>query len=118
HEALGQSGWFRVGDQDLALSLRRTEWLMSGRSRAAVARDMRDLLGVSTTVLPSSAEPHRTSVRSVDVNGGNWLSFQEFLVKYRAAPEIQAVRIEPRSKRSNSEASFSMSADLVVFGPS
>jgi LPPG:FO 2-phospho-L-lactate transferase len=120
HAALGDAGWFRMGDEDIARSLQRTAWLRDGHDRSDIARRLRKSLGVSTLVVPSAAGPHRTRVltRVPDTDSERWVPFQEFIVRMRGAGEPLAVCLQPASDGPTPEAQDAARADLVVLGPS
>ena len=83
-ERLGGETWFRLGDRDLALHVRRRELLASGlgldAATAALARD----LGVRHTILPMSDDPVRTRVHTPD----GTLAFQHYFVRDRCRPTV------------------------------
>ena len=64
---LGGEDWFRLGDKDLALNLRRSEWLRQGYSLTEVTERLRLALGIQATVLPMSDDPVRTLVHTDQV---------------------------------------------------
>jgi LPPG:FO 2-phospho-L-lactate transferase len=87
-DALAQTGaevWFRLGDRDLATCLYRTERMRAGESLSAVTRDVGAALGVVASVLPMSDDPVRTQVTTRE---GEVLSFQEYFVREKTAPEV------------------------------
>ena len=61
-DALGRLGgetWFRLGDMDLGLHMRRTELLAEGRTLSEATRAIGAALGVRHTIVPMSDEPVR-----------------------------------------------------------
>ena len=56
-ELFGGEDWFRLGDRDLALHLRRTEWLHQGVTLSEVTDRLRRSLGIPSTILPMSDSP-------------------------------------------------------------
>jgi LPPG:FO 2-phospho-L-lactate transferase len=91
-EALGGETWFRLGDVDLALHLRRTELLAQGLPPSAVTAALGQALGVTgATVLPMTDQPVETWVQLAA--GQRWVHFQEYFVKERASVPIRAVRV-------------------------
>ena len=88
---LGEENWFRLGDRDLATCMRRTQRLAEGATPSLVADEIRRALGVGPRILPASDDPIRTRVVTAD---GRTLSFQEYFVKERTAPDVVAVRYE------------------------
>jgi LPPG:FO 2-phospho-L-lactate transferase len=114
-DALGEAGWFRIGDHDRSLSILRTAWLADGIDRAEVARRCAERLGVTVTIVPAAAEPHRTVV---DTASGS-LPLQEWLVRRRAADPPLGVRRSPVASAATAPALAALrDADLVVLGPS
>jgi LPPG:FO 2-phospho-L-lactate transferase len=114
-DALGDEGWFRIGDRDIALSLLRTAWLAGGLDRGEVARRCCHALGVDATIVPAAAQPHRTRIETAE---GSY-SLQDYLVRRRAAAPPVAVKVEPRAASATPEALAGLSsARLVVLGPS
>lgn len=89
-EALEQFGgptWFRLGDTDLALHIERTRQLAAGESLSAVTDRLRRRLGVATRILPMTDDPVRTRLRTSD----GWLDFQDYFVRLRCEPVVQAL---------------------------
>jgi LPPG:FO 2-phospho-L-lactate transferase len=113
-EVLAAEGWFRMGDRDIALSLLRTAWLAEGLGRATVARRCGERLGVTATVVPASAQPHRTMIET----DRGWHELQEYLVRRRAMDPPTAVRISPQADAATAQALDGLSADVAVLGPS
>jgi LPPG:FO 2-phospho-L-lactate transferase len=81
---LGAATFFGLGDRDLATHLVRTEQLRSGLSLADVTEGLCRRLGVKSRILPMSNDRVRTQVETPS----GWLSFQEFFVRERCAPDI------------------------------
>lgn len=84
----GEDAWFNIGDRDLATHLHRTRLLREGQSLSSVTADIARAFGVASRLLPMSDDPVRTTVETA---AGD-LSFQEFLVKRRAADAVTGVR--------------------------
>ena len=85
---LGNDAWFNLGDKDLATHITRTQWLNEGLKLAEVTERIGWQLGVRSKLLPMSNE--RIETRVLTPQGE--LSFQEFFVKERCAPEVTSVR--------------------------
>ena len=81
-EQLGGETWFRLGDRDLALHLRRRTLLDEGLSLTAATAAIAARLGIAHRILPMSDDPVRTRVRTPA--GG--LAFQHYFVRERCAP--------------------------------
>jgi LPPG:FO 2-phospho-L-lactate transferase len=110
------SGWFAVGDVDLATSLRRTDLLLAGASLSEATADLARGLGLDAAVLPMSDDPVRTMV----VTDEGRLPFQEYLVARRAEPKVLAVEHDGLAAAQPAPAVFPAlaEADLVILAPS
>ena len=84
-EQLGGEGWFRLGDRDLALHLRRRSLLDAGLGLTAATAQIAARLGVQHQVLPMSDDPVRTQVLTAD----GPLAFQHYFVRDRCVPVAQ-----------------------------
>ena len=91
---LGNDAWFHLGDKDLATHITRTRLLRDGKSLSAITDQIRRALEVRSTILPMSDERVETRVETPDGE----ISFQEFFVKERWAPEVLAVRFSGAEK--------------------
>ena len=84
---LGQEVWFKLGDKDLATHILRTHLLRQGLTLSEVTRRIRTALAVKSEILPMSND--RIETRIVTANGE--MSFQEYFVRERWAPEVKRV---------------------------
>ncbi len=115
-ERFGGESWFRIGDKDLALHLRRTEWLRQGIPLSEVTDRLRRMLGVPSTILPMCNEPVRTLVHTDEGD----LPFQHYFVRLRCEPTLidfsflgaDRARVSVEVKRALDR------ADIIVFCPS
>ena len=85
---LGVDAWFNLGDRDFATCLLRTSMLRSGSSLSEVTAHVTQALGLVPALLPMTDDRVRTRVATRD---GRTLSFQEYFVKERCAPEVTSV---------------------------
>ena len=83
-DELGGETWFRLGDKDLALHVRRRELLATGQSLTTATARIAQCLGVTHRILPMSDDPVRTLVHTA----GGPLAFQHYFVRDRCAPEV------------------------------
>jgi LPPG:FO 2-phospho-L-lactate transferase len=115
-ERYGEEGWFRLGDQDLATHIVRTDRLRRGERLTDVCRHLQARLGVVATILPMTDEPVRTQVRTDD----GWLDFQDYFVRLRQAPEVREVRFAGiESARPTEEVGAAVeAAEVIVIAPS
>lgn len=109
-------GWFRIGDEDLGLSVLRTARLRRGLTLSEATARLTEDLGVGAEVLPMSDD----SVRTVVHTDAGILDFQDYLVRHRAQPGVQ--RVELRGLTSAAPAPGVLhalrTADVVVIAPS
>ena len=113
---LGEPDWFALSDRDLATCLRRRHMLDQGARPTEAQARIASALGVVARVLPMSDEPVRTRVRTPH----GWRDFQEYLVRDRAEPAIEAVEFEgvERSAPSPEVLDALATAEAIVIGPS
>jgi LPPG:FO 2-phospho-L-lactate transferase len=115
-ERLGGEAWFRIGDQDLATHLRRTELLAEGHSLTDATRSLADALAIPTRILPATDAPVRTMLQT---DAGE-LDFQTYFVRRRQRDEVRGVRFDGiESARPTAGALDAVrQADLLVIAPS
>lgn len=85
--ALGQIGgeiWFRLGDQDIATHLVRTDRLRKGQRLTEITRDLCRSLGIAAQVLPMSDQAVATIVHSATGD----LAFQDYFVRLQCAVPV------------------------------
>jgi LPPG:FO 2-phospho-L-lactate transferase len=113
---LGDEIWFNLGDQDLAIALKRTRRLAEGRTLTEAHGELNARLGVQTRVLPMSDRPVRTRVLA----DGRWWPLQEFLIKARGQGEVQDVQFRGAREAGTTDAVLDAigNADVIVIGPS
>lgn len=107
---------FRMGDRDLANSLRRTTALRSGVPLSAVTAAMAADLGLGATVLPATDDTLRTRVGTAD----GWLSFQDYFVLRGHRDDVTALDFSGAedAKPAPGIREAMAAADLVVIAPS
>jgi LPPG:FO 2-phospho-L-lactate transferase len=113
---LGAAEWFKLGDQDLATCLMRTELLHEGGRLTEIAHAIADGFGIPAAVLPMCDEPVQTYVRTE----GEWRHFQEYLILQHSKPPVEGVEF-----RGAAEATLSdevrraiEDAEAILIGPS
>ena len=113
---LGEPTWFRIGDKDFATHLVRAEMLRRGCRLTETALELGRRLGLATRVLPMTDEMVRT--RFVTDRGE--LSFQEYFVRERLAPELRSVHFAgiDQARPTGEVLAAVADADLIVIGPS
>lgn len=113
---LGGEEWFRLGDRDLALHLRRTEWLRQNISLTEVTERLRRSFGVMSQVLPMCDEPVRTLVHTDEGD----LPFQHYFVRLQCEPlviDVSFVGADEARVGDAVEAAIA-GADLIAICPS
>ena len=117
-EALGGETWFKLGDGDLATHVERTRRLAAGESLSKITDDFRHRLGISARLLPMSDDRVRTRLRTDE----GWLDFQDYFVRFRAAPVVREVAYAGDAEaRANPDFLAALAGDdleLVVICPS
>ncbi|HEX4214090.1 MAG TPA: 2-phospho-L-lactate transferase [Candidatus Dormibacteraeota bacterium] len=113
---LGESTWFHLGDRDLAFHVFRTARLSQGRRLTDVIAELSRRLGIASHVLPATDD----SLRTFFVTDRGRLSFQEYFVRERLHPKLEAIEFDGLEQaRPAPEARAAVEeADLVVIGPS
>lgn len=84
---LGAPTWFKLGDRDLALHIRRSELLRSGMTLSQVADEFRRALGVDVRMLPMSDQPVATYINTPK----GAIHFENYLVERRAQDDVLGV---------------------------
>jgi LPPG:FO 2-phospho-L-lactate transferase len=112
----GRADWFNLGDRDLATHIHRTALLAEGKTLTEAAESVRTTLGVKARILPMSDEPTPTIIDSSE----GVLHFQEYLVKRRCEPIVQAIRFEGAESARPAPGVLQaiQDADLIIICPS
>jgi LPPG:FO 2-phospho-L-lactate transferase len=113
---LGDEVWFNLGDQDLALCLRRARRLAEGARLTDAIEEVRLAMRVPARVLPMSDDPVRTYVRAA----GRWWPFQDFMIRHGGAGPVEDVQLRGAAEaRPSPEVLEAIaSARAIVIGPS
>ena len=117
--AVGQIGgedWFILGDRDLAVHLRRSEWLRQSIPLTEVTDRLRRSFGIPSSILPMSDQPVRTLVHTDEGD----LPFQHYFVRRSCEPlVIDLTYVGAEQARMTPEVNDAIDrADLIVFCPS
>lgn len=113
----GEAPWFRLGDQDLATHLLRTQWLQEGVTLTEVTRRLSERLHVGHCILPMTDHPLATKVLTDEYGE---LDFQVYFVRHHWQPSVRALRLEGIESAVMSEAVIEAlsKADAILIGPS
>ncbi len=85
---LGGPGWFKLGDRDLALHIRRTAMLREGSTLSEVTNSFCQSLGVAVKIMPMSDDPVPTHI----ITDTGEVHFEEYFVRRRAQDAVRGVR--------------------------
>lgn len=113
---LGGPAWFKLGDRDLALHIRRSELLRQGRTLTEVADQFRRALGVAVRLLPMSDDPAPTHI----VTDAGEMHFEEYFVRERARLPVRDVRLHAAGPARATPAVLDAiaAAELILIAPS
>ena len=115
-KALGGESWFRLGDKDLALHIRRTQLLGAGHNLTEATAEIGQALGITHQIVPMSNDPVRTIVHS---DAGD-LAFQHYFVRERCQPAVSGFEFSGVENATLNPviAAWLSQADGVVICPS
>ena len=86
-KALGFKEWFNLGDEDMALSVVRTELLRKGHTLSQITQHVSESLGIDFSIMPSTDD----NVETYIFTSKGKLHLQEYWVKLRASPKVHGV---------------------------
>lgn len=115
-ETLGQATWMTLGDKDLGLHIYRTMRRAEGDRPSDIARHIAKAFGVTADIVLPSDDWMQTRL-TTDVGG---LSFQEYFVREKCAPEVKEIWFEGvEFARPTPEALEAIAgADIIIIAPS
>jgi len=88
--SLGGDDWFRLGDKDMALHMRRSGLLSDGATLTEATAEITRRMGIAHEVVPISDDPIRTVVQSEQGD----LAFQLYFVRERCQPAVSGFRFD------------------------
>ncbi len=109
--------WFKLGDRDLAMHLRRTALLKSGMSLTEVTQLLSRRLGIGPTILPMTDGAVRTEL----VTEAGILDFQHYFVRDLCAPKLKSIRFKATGNAKATDKvveAISSNCDAVIIAPS
>ncbi|NSY37251.1 2-phospho-L-lactate transferase [Leisingera sp. ANG59] len=108
--------WMSLGDRDFGLHIYRTMRRLKGDRPSVIARDVARSFGIKAEILLPTDDRVQTRVRT----DAGWLSFQEYFVRERCAPEVRELVFDGLEEaRPAPEALAALrQADLIVIAPS
>jgi LPPG:FO 2-phospho-L-lactate transferase len=112
----GREPWFKLGDQDFATHILRTERLRQGASLTDVTGELSSALGVESALLPMTDDRVATMI---DSPAGR-LAFQDYFVARRQSDDVLGVEFigAERARPSTAALAAIDGAELIVLGPS
>ncbi|MDL1901522.1 2-phospho-L-lactate transferase [Anaerolineae bacterium CFX9] len=113
----GEEPWFRLGDQDIATHLLRTQALRSGERLTTITQRLTKRLGVAPDVLPMTDSEISTMIDTAEYGE---LEFQVYFVRYRWQPTVTGIRFagaEDATMSAEVEAALTR-ADAILIAPS
>jgi LPPG:FO 2-phospho-L-lactate transferase len=115
-KSLGEEGWFKLGDQDLATHLLRTQGLREGKTLTQVIGDLARRMGISHTILPMCDAPYPTLLET----DAGVLDFQTYFVQQQCSPVVKRIywNHEKPGEASPQVMQTLQEADCVIFCPS
>lgn len=114
--SLGGDDWFRLGDKDMALHMRRSLMLQDGASLSAATQEITQRMGIAHRVIPISDDPIRTVVQSTRGD----LMFQHYFVRERCEPAVHGFRFEGMANAvlNPTIAAYLADCDAIIICPS
>ncbi len=83
-QRLAGEDWFQLGDRDLAVHVLRREALRRGVPLSKITRQLAARFGIRHAIVPMSDTSVRTRVKTATAT----LSFQDYFVRLRCAPQV------------------------------
>ncbi|MDH4143764.1 MAG: 2-phospho-L-lactate transferase [Acidimicrobiia bacterium] len=117
-ERYGGATWFRLGDQDLATHLYRTQRRNDGAPLSVVTAEIAAAWRLGLRLVPVTDDPVRTMVTLAE--SGDEITFQEYFVHRQHSVAVSAVRFEgaERSRPAPGVIDAIADAEIVVVAPS
>lgn len=98
--AIGGDTWFRLGDHDLALHLRRSQLLAAGNSLSQATATITAAMGIGHQIVPMSDD----AVGTIIETAAGELAFQDYFVRHQCAPVATGCRYDGIARAAPSPA--------------
>ena len=116
--AIGFDTTFTLGDKDLAVCLARTEMLDNGVPLSMATATLQASFGLEDiSIIPASDDMVRTFVQ---IDGNEWLDFQEYFVDRSHADPVQALAYHGAAEANPAPGVIDaiLSSDMLIIAPS
>ena len=115
--AADPTGWFGLGDLDIATHLLRTQWLRDGVPLSEITRRLCSRWQPGVELLPMTDDQVETHVTLAD---GQTIHFQEWWIRLRAGVPATLIELTGASKATPAPGVLTAitDADVVLFPPS
>ncbi|WP_416896647.1 MAG: 2-phospho-L-lactate transferase [Minwuia sp.] len=115
-KTLGGPDWFFLGDRDLAMHAARKSMMDDGLTLTEITARLARAVGVRQMILPMCDEEAPTAINTED----GWLPFQDYFVRYRAAPAVTGLSLLGGVDLALTPEAFGAiaTAERIVIGPS
>ncbi len=84
------SGWFNIGDKDLATHIYRTDLFRQGFNKAQITNLICRKYGVKSHLIPMCNEQVETYIETPTSS----MHFEEYFIKYRCEPEVLNIKFK------------------------
>ena len=89
-ERFYETGWFNLGDKDLATHIFRTDLFNQGYSKSEITSIICKKFEVKSQIIPMCNEPVITKIKT----SSKTMHFEEYYIKYQCKPIIQGIFFE------------------------
>ncbi len=116
-KSFGEDPWFKLGDMDLALNMRRTNLINRGYTLSEVTKELCRYLKVMDNIIPMTDEKASTRIVTKELGV---LDFQEYFVKHKCNPTVEKIDYSDFEKTQLSDqASDALNnCDFLIICPS
>lgn len=113
----GETPWFRLGDQDIATHLLRTQAMRAGERMTTITARLTKNAGILQSVLPMTDDESPTMIETVE---HGLLPFQDYFVRHRWQPTVTAIHFAGADRATvTPEVRAALAgADAIFFAPS
>ena len=110
------SGWFNIGDKDLATHIYRTDLFKQGFSKAEITKLICQNLGVKSHLIPMTNE----SVETFIYTPSKSMHFEEYFIKHQCKPKVLKIEFRGIEKATpvNNVLNYIKKAKKIIICPS